>query len=171
MRKILLMWLPSAGKTRLVVSQLEYLPKPIIFYSELAKDVLETMDGSLDETDVILRTPNIDELESLDDIEYNTIIIEHLLRVKNIQNVRIRSKMMDLLERSKKQLIIIVLLNLMTLKILSPLFLWLSSFIFKTYFSGKLPSVTLRFLGTTSWIEPHHIRFYSSQYCVPFLSM
>ena len=61
--------------------------------------------------------------------------------------------------------------SIMTLKILSPLFLWLSSFIFKTYFSGKLPSVTLRFLGTTSWIEPHHIRFYSSQYCVPFLSM
>ena len=101
------MGLPSAGKTRLVVSQLEYLPKPIIFYSELAKDVLETMDGSLDETDVILRTPSIDELESLDDIEYNTIIIDHLLRVKNIQNVRIRSKMMDLLERSKKQWIII----------------------------------------------------------------
>lgn len=108
MRKIMLMGLPSSGKTRLCVSQLEFLPKPILFYSELSREVLANMEGCLDKTDVVLRTPNIEEIESLDDMgDYQTIIIDHLLRVKNINSIVVRNRLMETLERSKRQWLIV----------------------------------------------------------------
>lgn len=106
-RKILLMGLPSSGKTRLTVSQLFFLPKPIIFFSELSREVLEKMDGTLDQTEVILRAPDINELESLDDMEYQTIVIDHLLRVKNINSITTRNRLMETLEKSNKEWIIL----------------------------------------------------------------
>ncbi len=106
-RKILLMGLPSSGKTRLTVSQLVFLPKPIIFFSELSREVLEKMDGNLDKTEVVLKTPDIEGIESLDDTEYQTIIIDHLLRVKNINSITTRNRLTEALEKSRKEWIII----------------------------------------------------------------
>ena len=107
--RVLMLGQAGSGKTRWAVSQFiringeSLLPRPVKFYSETGainiKRIASEFGVDLEDVDIEEYRPTLSDFE-FDMQKYKTIIVDHLLRIKDIRRLKIRDMFEEMIEKS-----------------------------------------------------------------------
>ena len=103
--KFLLIGKQGSGKTTTLLRTLNKMKKPIVFFSELPKSGIEqfALANGVDISDVKIIEPRpTTEIIMAFSNDYNTVLIDHWRRIKNVDVKKYRNEFYDFLEKSDK---------------------------------------------------------------------
>jgi hypothetical protein len=104
--RIMVMGQAGVGKTRLVVKAMNYLKGKTVFLSEMPAVNIRKIAPLNPDIDIKEQRPSVDILSVLQE-RYDNVIIDHWLRIRRISSLTVREELMDIMEQSKANWIIL----------------------------------------------------------------